>query len=859
MEVKIFTRFVFALTLAVGALGMIQPESALAKRKKKLSAEDFELSFEIKKLKGNGTFLCVLVNNSWTSGTLTRRERFKRDKDKARKLRKKLSVETDPKKKKRLGRKRRAFRQQMKQCSAEGPPYQEEHLTPSPVAKDSFFSGTGIEPIAVAFDVESRVAGETLACELTSTPTNASAEMFDGCTALVRPTDHRVTGSSLQYRARSLTTGKESNVATVTLSWDQDGAFTGDPLSMAHYRDSLTEAEARYLARWANLGGESDELVALATGPGGTDAAANHILTARSCDSVHDEAIALAYDLRIGARDPISQARYYSMYDPSGDPVNTNVYYRGPDSAAGRVLWTFDGVVYYWIHMMRYGCDPFRERFALLLHNHITTDVSAFSSSSTRDHFMFKHLDLLRGKIAEAAGKLFAPYDLVISRMHGIDGSMLVYLDNFLNERPDGNENYARELLELFALGPNDVVTDAPNYSESNVYEISYALMGYDLERFDYDEPGIELAYPQPGEVMELCCDMDEWAGWTFRDSGEPVCVPSNQCKPRYVDYPIFDEDRWNDPTRPRRAFLFEEYPFGTYDVFKADATTADGDNVTPYLMYQHPGVPRFLAARLIASFAGLELTEEMVAPVAAAIVGDQYDFTAALRQIFTSSSYFSEQARNDSIAAPVETFISFVRSFNLPVARVKRYRDDGSYWYSDDVYDALRDAFAASGQYPLQPNSVFGWEEAGKITGNKVHDGQYWLNTQFWLERMKGFNYILNEMDDVAPDVGFSWTAELLPADPALHRDAGAIVDNLVRRLGLQLSTNERDLLIEYTSHAALDSEIDELGFRVPKDGEIAPISLADLDQGEFESFMTLKLPGLLELLFGLRQNHVR
>ncbi len=63
------------------------------------------------------------------------------------------------------------------------------------------------------------------------------------------------------------------------------------------------------------------------------------------------------------------------------------------------------------------------------------------------------------------------------------DPAMLYWLDNRLNRRLNddvgGNENYARELHELFSMGAEDVVTGAPNYTERDVRQAARALTGW--------------------------------------------------------------------------------------------------------------------------------------------------------------------------------------------------------------------------------------------------------------------------------------------------------------------------------------------------------------------------------------------
>src|SRR5258707_7607770 len=87
---------------------------------------------------------------------------------------------------------------------------------------------------------------------------------------------------------------------------------------------------------------------------------------------------------------------------------------------------------------------------------------------------MFRQNELLR---AHALGK-FGPFLQEISR----DGAMLVWLDSNSNVKGKPNENYAREVMELFSLGVG-------NYTEKDVREAARAFTGWhtNSEGFRFD------------------------------------------------------------------------------------------------------------------------------------------------------------------------------------------------------------------------------------------------------------------------------------------------------------------------------------------------------------------------------------
>jgi uncharacterized protein (DUF1800 family) len=66
-----------------------------------------------------------------------------------------------------------------------------------------------------------------------------------------------------------------------------------------------------------------------------------------------------------------------------------------------------------------------------------------------------------------------------------IQPAMLVYLDGVWSEKDKLNENYARELMELFTMGITDRYGN-PNYTQKDVRDLALALTGW---RFQYGEP----------------------------------------------------------------------------------------------------------------------------------------------------------------------------------------------------------------------------------------------------------------------------------------------------------------------------------------------------------------------------------
>jgi uncharacterized protein (DUF1800 family) len=124
----------------------------------------------------------------------------------------------------------------------------------------------------------------------------------------------------------------------------------------------------------------------------------------------------------------------------------------------------------WWLYVMLHGGHPMREKMALFWHNHFATSISKVQDTS----LMFRQNYLLRW---HALGR-FGPLLREMSR----DGAMLVWLDSNSNVKSHPNENYARELMELFSLGVG-------NYTEKDIREAARAFTGWhtDGDAFEFN------------------------------------------------------------------------------------------------------------------------------------------------------------------------------------------------------------------------------------------------------------------------------------------------------------------------------------------------------------------------------------
>ena len=117
----------------------------------------------------------------------------------------------------------------------------------------------------------------------------------------------------------------------------------------------------------------------------------------------------------------------------------------------------------WWVRELIETSSPQTEKLTLFWHNHFTSsyaDINRQSTSIARQHNTLRRL---------SAGSF---RDLLVAMLR--DPAMLNYLDNTNNHKRAPNENFARELLELFTLGEG-------HYTERDIRDTARALTGYSV------------------------------------------------------------------------------------------------------------------------------------------------------------------------------------------------------------------------------------------------------------------------------------------------------------------------------------------------------------------------------------------
>jgi uncharacterized protein (DUF1800 family) len=133
-----------------------------------------------------------------------------------------------------------------------------------------------------------------------------------------------------------------------------------------------------------------------------------------------------------------------------------------------------------WVFRMVHSQRPLQEKLALFWHNHFATAYSKVTGTFGAEHAT----KMMDAKAADVAGgrrgqiQLFR--DMALGRFDELlievakDPAMLVWLDGRLNVRARPQENFGRELMELFTTGVG-------HYTEEDVYAAARVFTGWNL------------------------------------------------------------------------------------------------------------------------------------------------------------------------------------------------------------------------------------------------------------------------------------------------------------------------------------------------------------------------------------------
>ena len=254
----------------------------------------------------------------------------------------------------------------------------------------------------------------------------------------------------------------------------------------------------------------------------------------------------------------------------------------------------------WWVEQMLSTSTPFAERMTLFWHGHFTSDYR----KTADDTFMYwQNLTWRRMAMSDLRSMLMQ----VTS-----DPAMLRYLDLATSTGQSPNENFSRELMELFTMGPG-------NYSEDDVRESAKALAGWQL--------------PQPDSIASVVVD-----------------AANNVTR----KLPVYSTQRAG-VFNPRRAFKGSVTYLGKTGLL-------DTQGVIDRILAQTATAP-FIAGKVVQHFVTARPAASYVASLGDTYRRSKYDMKTLMRAVLTSPEFVSAQSYRALVKSPTEFMVHAARA----------------------------------------------------------------------------------------------------------------------------------------------------------------------------------------------------
>ncbi len=261
----------------------------------------------------------------------------------------------------------------------------------------------------------------------------------------------------------------------------------------------------------------------------------------------------------------------------------------------------------WWLVRMTYSARPLEERMALVWHGLLTTQVSQIGGR--RAKLMVRQNELFR----EMALPVYDDLLQAISK----DPAMMAYLNTVESTAVAPNENYGRELMELYSMGEG-------NYTEDDVREAARAFTGWRFtppRRVDRDDR----------EARDLA--LAEW-------------------DPRFVV-----AQRLHD-SGPK--------------TFLGQTGNWDGTDIVDIIMEQE-ATGQYIALYLYTEFVHGQPYQDEIDDLVTVWNDSGHDVKEMVRAILTSDAFYSEEAYRAKVRSPIELMVGAFRGLELELGEQAR------------------------------------------------------------------------------------------------------------------------------------------------------------------------------------------
>ena len=322
-------------------------------------------------------------------------------------------------------------------------------------------------------------------------------------------------------------------------------------------------------------------------------------------------------------------------YDQIADDVDTKISQPGyaQIAAPGRAFAPNSNIAdaqQRWLFRMLHTNRPLQEKMTLFWHNHFATGyakVAGLVGAAEATRYMAAKPDedpgRVRGQIEMLRDNALGNFQSLLVEI-AKDTAMLIWLDGRTNTRAMPQENFGREIMELFTMGVG-------HYTESDVYAAARVFTGWNLTRSGGAAPAFTFFYN----------------------------AAQHDPNAKSFSFPIYPDGATTIAARPAAS--------GMQDGLDFIAALARNPNTAAYLA-------RKLYRFFISEFGDID--EDFVNRVSATYFQSGYNMRAVVREVLMSRQFWDERNRYTRYSWPVEFTIRAIkdvgwRGLSLNDARV--------------------------------------------------------------------------------------------------------------------------------------------------------------------------------------------
>ncbi len=434
--------------------------------------------------------------------------------------------------------------------------------------------------------------------------------------------------------------------------------------------------------------------------------------------------------------------------DPPNDPLTGANWLPKPGETNSGDDSLFKYFQAWFIELMRNTGTNLRERMVFFLHSHIPADHSVIQNSTSLYYQNALYRQYAFGSFRELFEKVC------------VDNAMLQYIDNTLNDKDVPNENFAREMLELYSIGKGEQIgmEDYTNYTETDIKQAARVLTGFKCNwEFDTIDPDTGLPRGKAADTLTSAASRHDAGTKTFTSKfGGTSIAP--------------------DPSLMAGADATEE---GALDEISQMMD----------MIFAQDETAKFICRRLYRFFVYYKITDDIettvIGPLAETLRNNNYELSYVLRELLSSQHFYDEDAdgtTNDHIGAiiksPLDLVMGTFRFFKIEMPDPATRLDD---LYNFAYGRGILRHITNQGMNFYKPIDVAGYPPYHQVTAfNRNWISPNWLATryQFGYQVLNG---IRNEANTLV------YILDILPwiddtsniSDPT---DAGLIVDELIK-----------------------------------------------------------------------------